>query len=62
MIARLSYVMCDVCGDPAPCADSAQEARALAKQCGFKRSTTLRLDVCHRCQDATLTLKQRRDN
>ncbi len=36
MIAKLSYVMCDVCGDPAPCADTAEEATNLALGEGYR--------------------------
>lgn len=37
MIATMVYVMCDECGDPAPMADSAAEARAQARREGFVR-------------------------
>lgn len=37
MIARLSYVMCDRCGNPAQECDDAREAREAAKREGFIR-------------------------
>lgn len=49
MIAHMSYVMCNVCGDPAQCADDALEARALAKVEGFVRDAHGR-DLCKRCK------------
>ena len=47
MIARLSYVMCDECGNPAEPADDAKEARALASRQGFARREGR--DLCRRC-------------
>jgi hypothetical protein len=47
MIARLSYVMCDECGNAAEPADDAKEARALAAGQGYKRREGR--DLCRRC-------------
>lgn len=47
MIARLSYVMCDECGDPAEACDDATEARRLARGVGFVRRDGR--DLCARC-------------
>lgn len=48
MIARLSYVVCDVCnGYPAQPADEAREARAIARREGYTREHGN--DVCGRC-------------
>lgn len=51
MIAHLSYVMCDRCGNPAECADDAKEARKLAAAQGFVRIGSGRTaeDVCRAC-------------
>jgi hypothetical protein len=46
-IARLSYVRCDGCGDPAQPADDHIEARQLAKLEGYVRKDGH--DWCGRC-------------
>jgi hypothetical protein len=48
MIAKMVYVQCDGCGDPAPMADDAKEARATAKSLGYIR--TKGRDICPRCK------------
>lgn len=54
MIGRLSYVMCDECGNPGAPADGAKEARAEARRQGFVRTEDGR-DLCpeHRPDAAT---------
>lgn len=47
MIAHLSYVMCDECGNPAELADNAKEARAEARRQGFKHMG--QRDICREC-------------
>ncbi len=44
----MSYVRCDVCGNPAELGDDAREARALAKRMGFRKGF-LGVDVCPAC-------------
>ncbi|HET7455427.1 MAG TPA: hypothetical protein VFJ76_07900 [Solirubrobacterales bacterium] len=48
MIARLSYVMCDECGNPGAPADNAREARAEARRQGFVRIDGR--DLCKECK------------
>lgn len=48
MIAHLSYVMCDKCGNPFPPGDDAREARVLASAQGVERVDGE--DVCRNCQ------------
>lgn len=54
MIGRLSYVCCDRCGAAAAPADDAIEARALAREAGFRRvagnTGATNQDVCRRCR------------
>ena len=53
MIAHMSYVMCDGCGNPAAMADDAIEARDMARDEGFIRRRFPgrgRLDLCRDCQ------------
>ncbi len=56
MIARLSYVMCDVCGDTVEAADEA-EARARACREGFVLAEDLGVsgarDLCRWCRHGT---------
>ena len=47
MIAHLSYVLCDFCGNPGPCGDDAQEARAEATAAGYTRENGK--DRCPSC-------------
>lgn len=47
MIAYLSYVRCDRCGNPAQPAEAGQ-ARLVARREGFKRIN--RQDLCRSCQ------------
>lgn len=47
MIARLSYVMCDECGNAAEPADDAKETRAFAAGQGYERREGR--DLCRRC-------------
>jgi len=51
VIAHMSYVMCDRCGNPADCADDAKEARKLAKAQGYVRLGANRNgeDLCRQC-------------
>jgi hypothetical protein len=53
VIAHMSYVMCDRCGNAAECADDAKEARMLAGRQGFVRIGRGRTgeDVCPFCAD-----------
>lgn len=46
-IGRLSYAKCDRCGDPAPPADSAAEARDEARRLGWIFADGE--DICGRC-------------
>lgn len=46
VIAHMSYVMCDRCGNPAELADDAKEARAAARREGFVCAA---LDLCRQC-------------
>ncbi len=48
MIAHLSYVRCDCCGDPAQPGDNAREARQIAKWEGF--IYRLAVDLCGDCK------------
>lgn len=52
MIAHLSYVMCDICGDPAEVAEEATEARRLAKRSGYVRTDDGQ-DLCKDCKPDT---------
>lgn len=47
MIAHLSYVMCDQCGDRAPPADKVKKAQRQARLVGFIRLDGR--DLCCRC-------------
>jgi hypothetical protein len=51
VIAHLSYVMCDACGNPAQPADDAREAREIAKAAGYVRLGAGRTaeDLCRNC-------------
>jgi hypothetical protein len=51
VIAHLSYVMCDRCGNPAEACDDAKEARELAKMQGFVRLGRGKTaeDLCRDC-------------
>lgn len=52
MIAHMSYVMCDRCGNPSELADNAKEARALARREGYLRIGAGRRDaedLCRQC-------------
>ena len=45
-IARLSYVVCDICGNPGPFGDDAKEARREARiQQGYRRREDGK-DIC----------------
>jgi RNA polymerase-binding transcription factor DksA len=48
VIAHLTYVMCDQCGNPADAADAAAEARAIARAQGFISRPGF--DLCPDCQ------------
>lgn len=49
MIAHLSYVMCDECGDPAEAiGEGAKAAREIARAQGYVRTDDGR-DLCWRC-------------
>lgn len=58
MIAHLSYVMCDRCGNPAEACDDAKQARAAAKAQGYVRlgrSGPTAEDLCPTCAKLTPT-------
>jgi hypothetical protein len=46
-IGRLSYVICDECGDPAQPADDSKEARQQARIEGYATSTPRKTDTDH---------------
>src|SRR5690348_16303196 len=48
MIAHLTYVRCDRCGNPAQPADDAPAARRVASREGFERRDSV--DICPSCQ------------
>lgn len=50
-IARMSYVMCDDCGNPASCQDGATQAREAARSEGFVRRDGK--DLCGTCATRT---------
>lgn len=54
MIAHMSYVMCDRCGNPAGIADEYKEARAIAKRQGYRRVVVdgAVADLCKACRVA----------
>lgn len=47
-IRHLSYVVCDVCGDPAEAVDGAKEARKEARRQGYVRIDGRDLCIRHR--------------
>lgn len=52
-IARMSYVRCDVCGDPGPMGDDGREARRMARSPSYGYVRRGRRDLCKRCKVLT---------